>query len=564
MKLKTRFLLVVFVIFLGFVTLNWVVFKFVLNEINLDWGNNLSQRQVVFDTDRTLTPLIHELMLARKMAAEPVLIDFALHVQDESARKRALDLLERYRYQFRDHIYFAAFKSNGLYLYKDPNRSEGFQPAYYLSPDNPKNRWFYNMLKKPADSLVQTETDAHLNLTNVWINVKIRQGDNVLGVVGTGISLDAFLKESVGVAQNGISNFFVDSDLNLQLASDTSLIDYAYQNKAGANRTKVNALLERAEDVEKLGELVKQMQSGATQNSVIEVDYHGTRHWLGVAWLPEIGWFDLTFMEQSKPLFLAHYIWIPTVFFCLFVFTLLLLGTMLHRWILKPIYKLNRAVTLIQSGEQVDEPVIEGGGEINSLARSFWSMIKIVLRKNEELEQMVRERTEDLRRITETDALTDLLNRRGMLNRLDTEIARLERHGRPFGLLLIDVDHFKSVNDVHGHGVGDLALCATAEVLSSTKRKFDFVGRWGGEEFLMLLPECSMQDLHGIAERIRKQIEQLNLEGRQGPFSFTVSIGMHHIDTPQSAQAMLNEADIALYAAKNAGRNCVRSTRDIK
>jgi diguanylate cyclase (GGDEF)-like protein len=451
-----------------------------------------------------------------------------------------------------------------MYLYKDASREEGFGPAYYLAPDNAKNRWFYTMLRNGADSLVQTETDAHLNLTNVWINVKIRQGDNVLGVVGTGINLDAFLKESVGIAQNGISNFFIDSDLNLQLASDASLIDYAFQSKAGANRTRVNVLLDRAEDVEKLQALVKRMQAGDTKNSVIDVVYHGARHWLGVAYLPEIGWFDLTFMEQGKPLFAASYIWIPIGFITLFLCALVLLGTMLHRWILKPIYKLNRSVKLIQSGEHVLEPVIEGGGEINSLARSFWGMIKIVLRKNEELEQMVRERTEDLRRITETDPLTDLLNRRGMLNRLDTEIARLERQGRAFGLLLIDVDHFKSVNDIHGHGVGDLALCATAVVLGSTKRRFDFVARWGGEEFLMLLPECSMADLHGIAERIRKKIEELSIDGRQDSFSVTVSIGLHLVDSPQSAGAMLNEVDIALYAAKDAGRNCVRSTRDIK
>ena len=564
MKLKTRFLLVVLAIFLGFVSLSWAAFKLVLNEINLDWGNNLSQRQVLFDTHRTLTPLIHELTLARKMAAEPVLIDYALHPQDQAARNKALELMENYRYQFRDHTYFAAFKSNGRYLYRDSTREEGIQSAYYLSPDNPKNRWFYNLLKNPADYLIQTETDTHLNVTNVWINVKIRLGNNVLGVIGTGIGLDAFLKESVGVVQNGISNFFIDSSLNLQLASDTSLIDYASLAKEGVQRTKVNVLLDRAEDVEKLSALLRRLQTGDAQNSVIEVVYHGTKHWLGVAYLPEIGWFDLTFIEQSKPVFLGNYIWIPMVFIGMFVLTLLLLGTLLHRWILKPIYKLNRSVKLIQSGVHVEQPQIEGSGEMNSLTRSFWDMIKIVLRKNEELEQMVKDRTEDLKRITETDPLTDLLNRRGMLERLDTEIARLERQGRSFGLLLIDVDHFKSVNDTHGHGVGDLALCATATVLRSTKRKFDFVARWGGEEFLMLLPECNLHDLQGIAERIRKKIQELGIEGKDGTFSITVSIGTHLVDHLQTAEEMLNEVDTALYASKHAGRNCIRSTVELK
>ena len=145
-----------------------------------------------------------------------------------------------------------------------------------------------------------------------------------------------------------------------------------------------------------------------------------------------------------------------------------------------------------------------------------------------------------------------------MMDRFDKEIARQARQNGKLGLLLLDLDLFKQVNDIHGHAAGDLALCATANVLHLTKRSYDHAGRWGGEEFLLLLPECSEKDLLAIAERIREAVQSLCIETGGQTVSFTVSIGAYHANSPQTLDAMLHQVDKALYEAKDAGRNCVR------
>jgi diguanylate cyclase (GGDEF)-like protein len=162
-----------------------------------------------------------------------------------------------------------------------------------------------------------------------------------------------------------------------------------------------------------------------------------------------------------------------------------------------------------------------------------------------------------LQRLTEIDPLTGLLNRRGMIDRFEKEISRYTRQAGSLGLLLLDLDYFKQVNDAHGHLVGDLALCTTANILQTTKRNYDHAGRWGGEEFLLLLPDCTEADLLSIAERIRLSIEALQIDTGRNTLSFTVSIGAHYSSTPQTMDAMLHQVDKALYAAKDAGRNCV-------
>ncbi len=133
-----------------------------------------------------------------------------------------------------------------------------------------------------------------------------------------------------------------------------------------------------------------------------------------------------------------------------------------------------------------------------------------------------------------------------------------DRQAGSLGLLLLDLDYFKQVKDTHGHSAGDLALCATANVLQSTKRNYDHAGRWGGEEFLLILPNCTEVDLLSIAERIRLSIQALQIDTGRNTLSFTVSIGAYFSSTPQTLDAMLHKVDRALYAAKDAGRNCVK------
>jgi len=472
-------------------------------------------------------------------------------------------VMEHYRIDFRAHSYFAALAGRGRHYFNDVNATyPGRQYRYTLSPNSKNDEWFYATLKDDKDYQINLDPDAHLGVIKVWINVLLKNGDEVLGVIGTGIDLTDFLKESVGLEQEGMHNFFVDENMAVQLSVDTTLIDFASLTKDSSERIKMDVLFDDPSDVARIRGIADKLKGAIKQSEVLTtwVSYRGEKHLLGIAYLSEVGWYDLTLMDERNLAVLHGFVWLPVVFGLLFLVALLILNYFLQRWVLKPISELQQATEAIQHGNlAVDTPLV-GEGEIAALASSFHHMVEVVRKTNHDLEIRVRERTEDLHRLTEIDPLTGLLNRRGMTDRFEKEVARQARQGGTMGLLLLDLDHFKQVNDTYGHAAGDVALCAVAKILSSMRRVYDDAGRWGGEEFLVLLPECSKVDLLNIAERIRAAVSILRIETGTQTFSFTVSIGAHHPGTPQTLDAMLQQVDKALYAAKAAGRNRVESS----
>jgi len=562
MRLNTRFLWLRSAILLVFAGLVWIAFGLMEGALNEQWGTQFAQRQVLFDKYRTLSPLIREIALARQMAIEPALIEMALHDDDLLARRRGLNLMERYRPNFSDRSYFAAFVRSGRYYFNDAaNQFSGRQYRYTLSPREKNDQWFYATVKRGRDYQVNLDPDMHLGVVKVWINVLLKHGDEVLGVIGTGLDLSDFLQKSVSLNQPGIHNFFVDRSLAIQLSAEPGLIDYASIAKEVSDRRKIDTVLKNPEDLRRLQAIARELESRPSSAEVrtLWVDFRGAPHLLGVAYLPEIGWFDLTLMDKKSLAVIEGFGWFPVLFALIFFGALLLMHVFLQRWVLEPLGLIQQKMETIRRGNyQVDLPQM-GIGEVAELADAFRHMVKVARQTNQDLERKIRERTEDLQRLTEVDPLTGLLNRRGMTARFEQEIARQSRQGGSMGMMLLDLDHFKQVNDTHGHAAGDLALCAVANILGTMKRSYDYAGRWGGEEFLLLLPQCSEQDLRVIAERIRTAVAQLQIESGAQSFSLTVSIGIYFSATPQTLDAMLQQVDRAMYAAKAAGRNCFKS-----
>lgn len=157
-----------------------------------------------------------------------------------------------------------------------------------------------------------------------------------------------------------------------------------------------------------------------------------------------------------------------------------------------------------------------------------------------------------------TDTLTGLYNRRGFFELSQREIDRVRRFGHPLSAIMLDIDHFKLVNDTYTHAVGDEVLQLLAERLRNSLREVDILGRYGGEEFVILLPETDLFGACTIAERLRKSVEETGLTTSTGPISITVSLGVTRA-TPSTTDLseLINQADIALYSAKQAGRNRV-------
>jgi len=178
-----------------------------------------------------------------------------------------------------------------------------------------------------------------------------------------------------------------------------------------------------------------------------------------------------------------------------------------------------------------------------------------VLERTESLldtQKELLENNDELARLATTDNLTGLFNRNRMNDILANEYSHYKRHNHSFGIIMIDIDHFKSVNDNHGHDVGDLILVQLAEYLENAVRNSDYVARWGGEEFLVCCTTIKPGDIFLIAENIRKIIAAADFKVVH---NLTVSLGCAIIHPHETIEELIKRSDIALYEAKNNGRN---------
>jgi two-component system cell cycle response regulator len=165
---------------------------------------------------------------------------------------------------------------------------------------------------------------------------------------------------------------------------------------------------------------------------------------------------------------------------------------------------------------------------------------------------------EEAQRLATVDPLTGVMNRRAFLSALDSEIARATRYGHPLSCVLLDVDHFKSINDTRGHAGGDVALAALARLLASQARKPDLVARWGGEEFVILLTATDDAGARTCAERIRRAVEDLDVVDADGAkIPLTISVGVARFEIGDTMEGLVDRADRAMYTAKSGGRNRV-------
>jgi two-component system cell cycle response regulator len=169
-------------------------------------------------------------------------------------------------------------------------------------------------------------------------------------------------------------------------------------------------------------------------------------------------------------------------------------------------------------------------------------------------------RASELERLAYTDPLTKIPNRRFVLRQLDALRSGARRHGRPVSVAMIDIDHFKAVNDRFGHEAGDGVLIEVARRLQGRLRGEDVLGRYGGEEFLALLPDTAPEGAATVAEGMRRTVGEQELQVCGEPLRVTVSVGHATFDGEEPGERLVARADDALYAAKRAGRDRVRAT----
>jgi diguanylate cyclase (GGDEF)-like protein len=260
---------------------------------------------------------------------------------------------------------------------------------------------------------------------------------------------------------------------------------------------------------------------------------------------------------------------------------LLILLTVLSREVLRPLAQLAEMAEKFGRGalQQTGGLDADAARELQQLATALRAAAARTGAQKEELEEEVARRTAELaganaelslvnarlQQLALTDPLTGLFNRRALDQALEHEVTRQKRGRRPFSLMMIDVDHFKSFNDTHGHAAGDVVLKGIARAIQTTLRASDIVARVGGEEFVVLLIDTELPHASTAADKVRLSVSSQVFEGgaTQPQGKVTVSVGVaswpRHGDT---AETVLAAADKALYAAKGAGRDRVHSAID--
>jgi len=173
-----------------------------------------------------------------------------------------------------------------------------------------------------------------------------------------------------------------------------------------------------------------------------------------------------------------------------------------------------------------------------------------------EAKQNLEELNRKLQEISITDSLTGVFNRRHLFKCLDSVIKRSKRYGITFSVILLDIDHFKSINDTFGHFVGDSVLQKICRTIQRTIREVDIFGRLGGEEFMVILPETGLNEAFAVAERIRQEVSELTWVGEN--MKITVSGGVYQYNNEDLID-LLKKVDAFLYQAKNSGRNKIES-----
>lgn len=561
MNLKPRIYLLTSLLVVASALAAWSAVRQQAMGIVEQWAVRYAIKQVLYDKSRMMQPILREIALARQLAASSQIREWARQPDDPQLTRRAIAEMENFRPNFADKSYFVALKDSGRYYHNNAqNEFAGQQLRYRLDPKKPADRWFYDIIEQQRDMHLNVNPDVNLGVTKLWMDVLIRDGNEILGVAGTGLDLTSFIHEIVNNQQPGISSLFVDHSGAIQVSRDESLIDFSSITKSSGQRKTIDILFDRVSDREAILSAMKELEKLQTTVITRSTEVNGKPHLVGIAFLPEIGWYEITLLDLNVVLPLASFSGILGVYGLTMLAALLLFNLVLSRLVLRPMAQLETAIQKVQSGQFTPEALPTGGkDEIGRLMRHFKQMAHTVWQTRHELEDKVKERTEALERLTHTDPLTELLNRRGMAERIDAARSHSQRENSHFGLLLLDIDYFKGLNDQHGHGVGDQALVLVASLIRTVIRPYDSAARWGGDEFLILVMDCDAATLKQLGERICVVLAQTHrlTDAAGQPIRMSASIGGALVGDEDIESALL-KTDRALYAAKDAGRNCLR------
>lgn len=555
--LKARVLMLTLAALLAVALPASAAFLWIVNATVVKLGTLFAEKQILFDRYRGMESLMREVSLAETVARSPAIVAWAQDENDPEKAERGLAELEHYRASFKDKSYFVVLESSGNYYFNDKdNTYELARKRYTLSRDNPRDGWYYKTSALGSGCHLNVDHDDNLAVTKVWINCIISQGGRVLGVIGTGVDLSQFIREVVDIPQKGVQSIFVDRNGAVQAHRDPKLVDFHSLTKDIKAKKTIFNLLDNDADRAALAQIMAEVTKGEVLVRSRFMQVNGQEMLVGVGYLDRLGWFNVTLMDIDEIIDRRLFTPIALLLAGILIAAATLMTLLFDRSVLNRLARLETSVARVRAGVFGASSKDDSPDEIGRLSRAFDEMAQSIGSNTDRLESMVRERTERLERLAHLDPLTAIPNRRGFAEAFAQEQNRAFRTGVQSGLMLIDLDHFKLINDRHGHQAGDRVMIEIVRRISSVLRNYDICARWGGDEFILLIVETDAEALAAIATKIVAEIRRDPLKlDHDDELAMTVSIGACMVAPMEELSEAASRADAALYAAKHGGRD---------
>ncbi len=558
-SLKARVVVLMALICIAISVPGWLAYQQIVTDTTIKLGRLFAEKQILYDRYRGLETLRREASLAETLARSPAIVAWAADESSPEKREQGLAELEHYRDAFADHSYFFVIDASGNYYFNDrADTYAGRQLRYRVQKDNPRDGWYFTTIASPETCQPNVDHDDNLQVTKVWINCKVMDGARTVGVVGTGIDLTSFIREVVDLRQEGVESIFMDRSGAIQAHRDPTQIDFHSLTKDVKSKNTIFKLLDEEDDRAAVRAMMERVAAGDRTVEARFVHIGGHKALAGIGYLDEIGWYNVTLMDIDQVIQGSVFRPIALLLAAILLAAVALATMLFKRSVLDRLALLEAWVGRVRTGDfsAIDPPPSDD--EIGRLTGEFGAMALSVGAYTQQLEDMVRARTETLERLAHIDPVTGINNRRGFLAALEPERNRANRGGVQLGLVLVDLDLFKAINDNLGHNAGDEVLAEVARRLSACVRTYDVVARWGGDEFIMLVSVTDGETLLRIAEKVHTAVGGASIRLDDGvSVRITVSVGATLIEGDISVDTVTARADTALYEAKNAGRDRV-------
>ena len=396
--LQRQFLLLIVSIYLLTGAVALALFAWGIHGVIRQLGEEFATQYALRQKDRLLAPIQRELALSRHLADSPLLKRWARDEEDPALKAAALAELDNYRRHFADHSYFFVVGQSRHYYHNNAaDEYRGRELRHTLDAASPEDQWYFATLAKVTDFDLNVDYDAPLDVTKVWINVLVREGTEKLGLGGTGLELDGFIKAVLSEDRPGVSTLLVDRAGSIKAYHDRSYIDLNTVAKNAAERRTIDRLLVSPQEQAALRGQLDQLSRGQAPVTVLPLTVENQPVWVAMAYLPEIQWFVIALVDTAH----VYSVWRFMPFAGLLALSLLALAaavaTLINRLVLNPLIRLRQSTQAVAAGDYGQLAMVEAHNEIGELTSDFNAMTLTIQQYTGHLETLVDERTRQLR-----------------------------------------------------------------------------------------------------------------------------------------------------------------------